>query len=59
MLRYQIRHRMRQNKRDDKAISFERVHSLSVPELQTACTGRGILTHACLLVGYLGKSFGK
>ena len=45
MLRYQIRHRMRQIKRDDKAISFEGVDSLSVPELQMACAGRGIRTH--------------
>jgi len=45
MLRYQIRHRMRQIKRDDKAISFEGVDSLSVPELQTACASRGIRTH--------------
>lgn len=45
MLRYQIRHRMRQIKRDDKAISFEGVESLSVPELQTACAARGLRTH--------------
>ena len=45
MLRYQIRHRMRQIKRDDKAISFEGVDSLSVPELQTACLSRGLRTH--------------
>ena len=45
MLRYQIRHRMRQIKRDDKAISFEGVDSLSVPELQVACASRGIRTH--------------
>ncbi len=45
MLRYQIRHRMRQIKRDDKAISFEGVDSLSVSELQTACASRGIRTH--------------
>jgi len=45
MLRYQIRHRMRQIKRDDKAISFEGVDSLSVPELQMACASRGIRTH--------------
>ncbi|RMZ92602.1 hypothetical protein DV736_g191, partial [Chaetothyriales sp. CBS 134916] len=43
-LRYQIRHRMRQIKRDDKAISFEGVDSLSVPELQMACAARGIRT---------------
>jgi LETM1 and EF-hand domain-containing protein 1, mitochondrial len=45
MLRYQIRHRMRQIKRDDKAISFEGVDCLSVPELQTACAARGLRTH--------------
>ncbi|KAI9804022.1 MAG: hypothetical protein M1833_000303 [Piccolia ochrophora] len=45
MLRYQIRHRMRQIKRDDRAISFEGVESLSVPELQHAAAGRGLRTH--------------
>ncbi|KAI9803463.1 MAG: hypothetical protein M1825_001806 [Sarcosagium campestre] len=45
MLRYQIRHRMRQIKRDDKAISFEGVDSLSVPELQHAAASRGLRTH--------------
>jgi LETM1 and EF-hand domain-containing protein 1, mitochondrial len=45
MLRYQIRHRMRQIKRDDKAISFEGVDSLSVPELQMASASRGLRTH--------------
>lgn len=45
MLRYQVRHRMRQIKRDDKAISFEGVESLSVPELQTAAASRGLRTH--------------
>lgn len=45
MLRYQVRHRMRQIKRDDKAISYESVDSLSVPELQTACQSRGLRTH--------------
>ncbi|KAI0976619.1 mitochondrial distribution and morphology protein 38 [Xylaria arbuscula] len=45
MLRYQIRHRMRQIKRDDRAISFEGVESLNVLELQTACASRGIKTH--------------
>ncbi|RFU29472.1 hypothetical protein B7463_g6878, partial [Scytalidium lignicola] len=45
MLRYQVRHRMRQIKRDDRAISFEGVDSLSVPELQVACLSRGIRTH--------------
>ncbi|KAI0400168.1 mitochondrial distribution and morphology protein 38 [Xylaria palmicola] len=45
MLRYQVRHRMRQIKRDDRAISFEGVESLNVLELQTACASRGIKTH--------------
>ncbi|KAI0170472.1 mitochondrial distribution and morphology protein 38 [Pestalotiopsis sp. NC0098] len=45
MLRYQIRHRMRQIKRDDKAISYEGVDSLNVGELQVACGSRGIKTH--------------
>ena len=44
LLRYQIRHRMRQIKRDDRAISFEGVDSLSVPELQMACASRGLRT---------------
>lgn len=46
MLRYQIRHRMRQIKRDDKAISFEGVDTLTVAELQNACAARGIRTHS-------------
>lgn len=45
MLRYQIRHRMRQIKRDDRAISYEGVDSLTVAELQVACASRGIKTH--------------
>ncbi|KAJ6114562.1 LETM1 domain-containing protein mdm28 [Penicillium sp. IBT 16267x] len=45
MLRYNIRHRMRQIKRDDRAIYYEGVDSLSVPELQMACASRGIRTH--------------
>lgn len=36
---------MRQIKRDDRAISYEGVDSLSVPELQTACASRGLRTH--------------
>lgn len=44
-LRYTIRHRMRQIKRDDRAIADEGVDSLSVPELQTACASRGLRTH--------------
>ncbi|KAH8426741.1 MRS7 family protein [Aspergillus melleus] len=45
MLRYNIRHRMRQIKRDDRAIFYEGVSSLSVPELQMASASRGIRTH--------------
>ncbi|KUI58138.1 LETM1 domain-containing protein mdm28, mitochondrial [Cytospora mali] len=45
MLRYQIRHRMRQIKRDDRAISYEGVESLTVAELQVACASRGIKSH--------------
>ena len=44
-LRYQVRVRMRQIKRDDRAISFEGVTSLSVPELQSACASRGLRTY--------------
>ena len=44
-LRYNIRHMMRQIKRDDRAISYEGVDSLSVSELRTACASRGIRTH--------------
>ena len=44
LLRYNIRHRMRQIKRDDKAIAFEGVESLSVPELQNAAGSRGLRT---------------
>lgn len=44
-LRYQIRLRMRQIKRDDRAIAYEGVESLSVPELQTACASRGLRTY--------------
>jgi LETM1 and EF-hand domain-containing protein 1, mitochondrial len=45
MLRYHVRHRMRQIKRDDRAIFYEGVDSLSVPELQMACASRGLRTH--------------
>lgn len=44
MLRYQLRHHLRQIKRDDKAIAYEGVSSLSVPELQLATAARGIRT---------------
>lgn len=33
---------MRQIKRDDRAISYEGIDSLSVTELQAACASRGI-----------------
>lgn len=45
ILRYQIRVRMRQIKRDDRSIAYEGVDSLSVPELQTACASRGLRTY--------------
>ncbi|KAI4268157.1 MAG: hypothetical protein L6R38_007934 [Xanthoria sp. 2 TBL-2021] len=44
LLRYQIRRRMRQIKLDDRAISYEGVETLSVPELQNACASRGLRT---------------
>lgn len=46
MLRYQIRHRMRQIKRDDKAIAYEGIDSLTVSELRMAAAARGIRTHS-------------
>ncbi|KAH7408395.1 LETM1-like protein-domain-containing protein [Phaeosphaeria sp. MPI-PUGE-AT-0046c] len=45
ILRYQVRVRMRQIKRDDRSIAYEGVDSLSVPELQTACASRGLRTY--------------
>lgn len=45
MLRYSIRHRMRQIKRDDRAIDYEGIESLSNKELSSACAARGISTH--------------
>ncbi|CUM67847.1 uncharacterized protein PRCAT00005556001 [Priceomyces carsonii] len=44
ILRYQIRHRLLTIIKDDKAIDYEGVDSLTVPELQTACQQRGIKT---------------
>ena len=44
LLRYQIRRRMRQIKLDDRAIWYEGVDSLSVPEVQNACASRGLRT---------------
>lgn len=46
MLRYQIRHRMRQIKRDDRQIAYEGVESLTSGELQLACASRGIRTQS-------------
>lgn len=45
ILRYQVRHRMRQIKRDDRAITSEGVESLSVTEVQSACASRGLRTY--------------
>ncbi|KAI5786375.1 MRS7 family protein [Peziza echinospora] len=45
ILRYSVRYRMRQIKQDDRAISYEGVDSLTVPELQNACASRGIRSH--------------
>ncbi|KAH3687868.1 hypothetical protein WICPIJ_001161 [Wickerhamomyces pijperi] len=44
MLRYQIRYRMLQIIKDDKAIDYEGIESLSLSELQSACISRGIKT---------------
>lgn len=44
ILRYQIRHRLLTIIKDDKAIDYEGVDSLSLPELQMACSQRGIKT---------------
>lgn len=44
ILRYQIRHRLLNIIKDDKAIDYEGVDSLTVPELHTACSQRGIKT---------------
>ncbi|CAI5757661.1 unnamed protein product [Candida verbasci] len=44
ILRYQIRHRLLTIIKDDKAIDYEGVDSLSIPELQMACSQRGIKT---------------
>ncbi|KAL2314737.1 LETM1 domain-containing protein mdm28, mitochondrial [Schizosaccharomyces pombe] len=44
LLRYNIRHRMRQIRRDDRAIYIEGINSLSIPELFNACNSRGIRT---------------
>lgn len=44
ILRYQIRHRLLTIIKDDKAIDYEGVDNLTVPELQIACSQRGIKT---------------
>ncbi|KAI5955773.1 hypothetical protein KGF54_001275 [Candida jiufengensis] len=44
ILRYQIRHRLLTIIKDDKAIDYEGVDSLTIPELQIACSQRGIKT---------------
>lgn len=44
ILRYQIRHRLLNIIKDDKAIDYEGVESLTVQELQIACSQRGIKT---------------
>lgn len=44
ILRYQIRHRLLTIIKDDKAIDYEGVESLTIPELYTACQQRGIKT---------------
>lgn len=44
ILRYQIRHRLLTIIKDDKSIDYEGVESLSVLELQMACSQRGIKT---------------
>ena len=44
ILRYQIRHRLLNIIKDDKAIDYEGVELLLIPELQIACSQRGIKT---------------
>lgn len=44
ILRYQIRHRMRNIRQDDRAIADEGVDSLNATELQLACQSRGFKT---------------
>ncbi|CAN3356091.1 LETM1 domain-containing protein Ylh47p, mitochondrial [Diutina catenulata] len=44
ILRYQIRHRLLTIIKDDKVIDYEGVETLSIPELQMACSQRGIKT---------------
>lgn len=44
ILRYQIRHRLLNIIKDDKVIDYEGVDTLTIPELQLACSQRGIKT---------------
>lgn len=44
ILRYQIRHKMRLIKQDDRVIDYEGVDSLNTLELQSACQSRGFKT---------------
>ncbi|KAH3678528.1 hypothetical protein WICMUC_001545 [Wickerhamomyces mucosus] len=44
ILRYQIRYKLVQTIKDDRAIDYEGVESLSLSELQSACVSRGIKT---------------
>ncbi|ANZ77414.1 BA75_04475T0 [Komagataella pastoris] len=45
ILRYRIRHKMLNIKKDDKVISYEGVDSLTAQELQVACASRGFKVH--------------
>lgn len=45
ILRYQIRYKLLQIIKDDRAIDYEGVESLSLSELQSACVSRGFKTH--------------
>lgn len=45
ILRYQIRYRLLQIIKDDRALDYEGVESLSLSELHSACVSRGIKTH--------------
>ncbi|QPG75077.1 hypothetical protein FOA43_002417 [Brettanomyces nanus] len=44
LLRYQIRNKLVRIIKDDRAIDYEGVDSLTIPELKTACSSRGIRT---------------
>ncbi|VEU24116.1 DEKNAAC105450 [Brettanomyces naardenensis] len=44
LLRYQIRNKLVRIIQDDRAIDYEGVDSLTIPELKTACASRGIRT---------------